>query len=104
MQVTAGEVQKGVHLSNRAPLVCQALKSRKFLEENDLVLERWDGPPSGMSTTVVFTYRLGSSPRQSDKRHDDPLMQLWGAGKAAFEKLGGGEAFLRRERGDFNAG
>src|ERR1035438_3427564 len=55
VRIVAGEVQKAVRLSNRVALVCQALKSHKFLEENHLVLEKWDGPPSGMSTTVIFT-------------------------------------------------
>jgi hypothetical protein len=57
VRVVAGEVQKGVHLSNRVSLVCQALKSHKFLAENHLLIEKWEGPPSGMSTTVTFTYR-----------------------------------------------
>ena len=80
IRIVAGDVQKAVRLSNRVSLVCQALKSHKFLDENHLVLEKWDGPPSGMSTTVAFTYRLA---------------------EGGFQSLGGGEAFIRKEREEF---
>ncbi len=66
VRVVAGEVQKAVHLSNRVSLVCQALKSHKFLTENRLLLEKSEGPPSGMSTTVAYTYRvLDDAPKPS---------------------------------------
>ncbi len=58
VRIVAGEVHKAVNLSNRVPLVCQALKSHKFLDENHLVLEKCEGPPSGMGTTVTLTYRV----------------------------------------------
>ena len=57
VRVVAGEVQKALGLRQRIPLVCEALKSRKFLEENHLLLEKLEGPPSGQSKTVTFTYR-----------------------------------------------
>jgi hypothetical protein len=102
VKIVAGDVQKAVRLSNRTPLVCQALKSHKFLNENHLVLEKWEGPPSGMSTTVTFTYRLvDTEPAKTSQPDDDPLMRLWGIGKEIFESLGGGEAFIRRERERF---
>ena len=100
--VIAGEVQKGVGLQNRVPLVCQALKSKKFLKENDLILEKVEGPPSGMSTTVKFTYRLAN--KQEAKPAESPilrLLELRGLGKEVFASLGGGEAYLRKEREDF---
>ncbi len=102
LSITAGDVQKAVHLSNRAPLVCQALKSNKFLDENGLVLEKWDGPPSGMSTTVVFTYRFKKSGGQETAPKEDwPFLRLRGIAKEVFSGLGGGEAFLRKEREQF---
>jgi 5-methylcytosine-specific restriction protein B len=58
VRIVAGDVQRAVNLSNRAALVCQALKSHKFLKENHLVLEKWEGPPGGVSTTVKAVYRL----------------------------------------------
>src|SRR5689334_22040965 len=58
VRIVVGAIHKGVGLNNRVPLVCQALKSHKFLRENHLVLEKMEGPPAGISTTVAFTYRL----------------------------------------------
>ena len=102
IRIVAGEVQKAVRLSNRVSLVCQALKSHKFLDENHLVLEKWEGPPSGMSTTVTFTYRLmddaGQTPNESAEW---AFQQLRGIGKDVFQSLGGGEAFIRKEREQF---
>ena len=100
--VVAGEVQRGVHLSNRVPLVCQALRSHKFLSENGLILEKWEGPQSGLSTTVTFTYRFRAhSAGRAVQPSEDPLMRLWGIGREVFQGLGGGEAFIRREREEF---
>src|ERR1035438_5260600 len=73
VRIVAGEVQKAVRLSNRVALVCQALKSHKFLDENHLVLEKWDGPPSGMSTTVIFTYRLTDKAGQPSSESAESL-------------------------------
>ncbi|MDX1983459.1 MAG: hypothetical protein SFV51_24520, partial [Bryobacteraceae bacterium] len=42
--VVAGEVHNELGLHGRVPLVCQALASKKLLEENNLVLERREGP------------------------------------------------------------
>src|SRR5664279_294015 len=102
IRIVAGEVQKAVQLSNRVSLVCQALKSHKFLDENRLVLEKWDGPPSGMSTTVIFTYRLTDQAGQTSSESAESLfLQLRGIGKDVFQSLGGGEAFIRKEREQF---
>jgi hypothetical protein len=105
VRIVAGDVQKAVRLVNRTALVCQALKSHKFLEENHLALEKWDGPPSGMSTTVTFTYRLaGQKPAAAQIPGESPLLQLWGIGKEVFQSLGGGEAFIRSEREQWGPG
>jgi len=45
-------------MSNRIAHVCAALKTPKFLEPNGLRLVETSGPPSGTSTTVVYTYEL----------------------------------------------
>ena len=100
--VAADEVQKGVRLSNRAPLVCQALRSRKFLQENQLELSRWEGPPSGVSTTVRFIYRLHENRAGAVELPLAQLAGLWGIGKEVFEELGGAEAFIRSEREQFH--
>lgn len=102
VQIVAGEVQKAVHLSNRIALVCAALKSKKFLSENRLELERRDGPPSGMSTTVVFTYRLLSTDPQAERSSfEAAFLKVRGVAKEAFQRLGGGEAFIKRQREHF---
>jgi hypothetical protein len=103
VRIVAGNVQKAVHLSNRVSLVCQALKSRKFLDENHLVLEKWEGPPSGMSTTVVFTYRLLNDDQNAPRpRPEWPFANLRGIAKEVFSSLGGGEAFIQQERERFH--
>jgi hypothetical protein len=104
VRIVAGEVQKAVRLTNRVPLVCQALKSTKFLTENHLILEKVEGPPSGMSTTVTFTYRiLDDGGRQNATEPEgDPFRRLRGVAKEVFRSLGGGEAFLRGEREQFH--
>ncbi len=98
VSVHVGEVHQKLGLKNQVPNVCQALSSRKFLLENSLVLEGRDGPPSGQSTTVVFTYRLGDAgpaPVHSD------FDKVRGIARAMFQSFGGGEAFLKAERASF---
>src|SRR5215831_17865833 len=56
--VNVGEVHKALGFTNRVPLVCAALKSKKFLEENGLRIVSVKGPPSGQSTTVTLTYKI----------------------------------------------
>jgi hypothetical protein len=105
ISVRAGDVHKALALKNRVPAVCQALESRTFLQENDLILEAKEGPPSGQSTTVVFTYRIANNDKSvAPETKFSGLMQLYGVGKEAFAKLGGGENFLRAERRAFAEG
>ena len=100
IRIRAGDVHKGLHWNNRVPSVCQALSSRRFLEENNLELIGKQGPPSGLSTTTVFTYQLKSKAISPDARMR-AFDALRGTGKEVFKSLGGGEEFLRRERADF---
>ena len=98
--INVGQVQKGVGLRNRVSLVCQALKSEKFLRAHGLKLISESGPPSGQSTTVTYTYEFID--RDEEPPAVDPWEALRGIGKEVFAALGGGEAFLRRERAEFN--
>jgi hypothetical protein len=102
VRIVAGEVHKALRLSNRVPTVCEALASGKFLEQNDLAIEQREGPPSGRSTTVTFVYRLKPE-RHSDTPHDPraPFLRLRGIAKDVFQSLGGGEAFIQKERERF---
>ncbi|MGA7157518.1 MAG: hypothetical protein WBY53_11755 [Acidobacteriaceae bacterium] len=95
-------VQNRVLPPNRLPLVCNALKSRKFLEDNNLQLEKVDGPPSGVSSTVVYTFSLnplrGSDKPSNTPQPPDTFLQLRGILKSTYKKLGGGEKFQKSQR------
>lgn len=99
--VHVGTVHKVLTLNNRIPLVCAALKSKKFLEENSLRLISKTGPPSGQSTTVTFTYEILDG-NGKDSAPTEPLLGLRGIAKDLFRALGGGEAFIREERKSFS--
>ena len=108
--INVGEVQKDSKLRNRVSLVCSALKSRKFLQANGLRLLSESGPPSGMSTTVTYTYEFiddkdlpgtmapGGSGRSTPQSKQAAWERLRGALKDVFAEYGGGEAYLRAER------
>lgn len=99
--VRAGDVHAALDLHNRIPQVCQALRSKKFLKENGIELERWEGPPSGNSTTVLFHYRFAAPAPENETAGGDWFSSVRGLGKEVFRSLGGGEAFLRAERAKF---
>ena len=96
VEILAGDVVRALGLRNRTPLVCQALAGRKFLEENGVELESAEGPPSGQGTRMSYTYRL--RPEAGKQGALAGLRSMIGVGKAAYQSLGGGETFLRRER------
>ncbi len=55
-----------------------------------------------MSTTVTFTYRLTDEAGQSPSKPTEwPFLRLRGIAKEVFQSLGGGEAFIRKEREEF---
>jgi hypothetical protein len=97
--VNVGAVHRALNLQNRVPLVCAALKSRKFLEEQGLRILATTGPPSGQSTTVTFTYEILAGVSRSSPIN--PLIGLRGIAKDVFKKLGGGEHFISTERSKF---
>jgi hypothetical protein len=100
VRIVAGEVHRALRLNNLVPAVCSALRGKRFLTDNNLRLEKTEGPPSGMSTTVVFTYHIeGTQPR--DKTSKSKFLQARGIAKEVFQALGGGEAFLKAERDQF---
>jgi len=98
--IIVGEVHKALHLDSRVPLVCQALKAKKFLRRNGLRLVGVSGPPSGQSTTVVLTYEFEhpEAPTQGNA-----LVNARGMARDVFRSLGGGEQFIRAERAAFAA-
>jgi len=117
VRIRAGDVHKAMKFANRPALVCQALRSNIFRRENNLVLIKDEGPPSGLSTSVVFTYRVAdahvparlptaaeTATSENPSKRFLGLLQLKGIGKELFASLGGGEAFLRSERKAFADG
>jgi hypothetical protein len=96
------------------PQVCSALRSKKFLRQLGLEIERVDGPPSKTSTTVVFHYRFrdeppgdqGGSGDESrtepgrERSPQDALARMRGLMREEFAAYGGGEAFLKWLRTD----
>jgi hypothetical protein len=107
VQIRAGDVHNAMKLHRQHPNVCQALESKIFLKDNNLILETKEGPQSGQSSTMVYTYQL---PQETSPLREDPpgtgqnllkLLDLKGIGKEVFASLGGGENFLRSERKAF---
>jgi hypothetical protein len=98
--VNVGAVHKALRFSNRVPLVCAALSSKKFLTEHGLRILSKTGPPSGQSTTVTFTYEI-IKPESQRAAADEAWQSLRGIGKDIYASFGGGEAYLKQERANF---
>ena len=100
LMINVGKVHAAMALRNRVPLVCQALKSDKFLKANGLKLISTVAPPSGQSTTVTYTYKFDDA-KLPTAPVQDPWTRLRGALKDIFSEFGGGEAYLQNERDNF---
>ena len=96
--VDVGNVHRELGFQNRIGLVCAALKSRKFLSENQVILKSVDGPP-GVAAALSLTYEFPEPVPASEP--ENPLWNLRGAGREIFRALGGGEEFIRKERESF---
>jgi hypothetical protein len=101
LSIRAGDVVRDLKLRGSTPAVCSALKTREFLQSNDLKLVDTRGPKSGQSTTVVYTYEFAGT-MQLAPPGEDSWSRLRGALKDVLADLGGGEAYLRAERSDFH--
>jgi len=100
--IRAGDVVQALQLSGRTPAVCSALKTHQFLKDNCLRLIETTGPKSGQSTTVTFTYEFVDD-KPLAQQEGDPWLKLRGTLKDVFAELGGGDAYLRKERSSFHA-
>ncbi|MFY9744890.1 MAG: hypothetical protein WBD98_21350 [Acidobacteriaceae bacterium] len=99
VRVKAGDVHRDLRWANRVPSVCTTLSTRKFQRTAGVELIAKEGPPSGQSTTVVFTYRLPAASGHSDEGgRPGRLDKLYGIASGIFRELGGGEKFVREER------
>jgi hypothetical protein len=96
------------------PQICTALKKQAFLRQHGIEIDHIEGPPSKMSPTVVFHYRVANPDRngatrekpaekkQSESGEEDPSARAYrlteklrGLLKEELAAYGGGEAFLR---------
>lgn len=101
------------------PQVCSALRKKEFLRSHGIEIESIDGPPSKMSTTVVYRYRLTNQPRrtgaltnaltESNVRSEQEDPDAWalrvtekirGLLKKEIAEIGGAEAFIRWVRSE----
>lgn len=91
-------------MSNRIAHVCTALKTPKFLEPNGLRLVETNGPPSGTSTTVVYTYEFldaassAALPASVGSSVFEKLLQMEGILEDVYKEIGGAERAIREER------
>jgi len=87
---------------NRFPIVCNALRSRRFAKENHLTLQEVKTPAaSGQSSTVSFVFKLEPIELgQSSGSINAPASfdSLRGILKRTYKQLGGAEAFHTAER------
>jgi hypothetical protein len=101
-------VEQKVLPPNRFPIICNALQSKRFFQENHVTLQEIQGlqsAPSGRSSTLTFVYKVEaipaapghSSPAPSSKSAD-AFANLRGILKHTYEQLDGAERFHRRER------
>jgi hypothetical protein len=103
--VRCGTIEKELGMSNRIAHVCTALKTPKFLEPNGLRLVETSGPPSGTSTTVVYTYEFLDNPvgaaspvAPGNSSIFEKLLQMEGILKDVYKEIGGAEEAIREER------
>jgi hypothetical protein len=101
--------------ANSTPLVCNALRSDKFLKKNGLEITGVDGPPSKLSTTVVVHYRAvgtaaGDRQASGEQGNEDGAARakrltegLRGLLKEELKEYGGAEGFVRWVRSDEDA-
>jgi hypothetical protein len=104
IRVVAGDVHTALGLRNRVPLVCNALRSRDLLTDSRVRIVEDEGPPSGQSTTVAITYEVLPQEREDlDKSNSwyERFLRLRGVARETFTALGGGEAFIKKERDNF---
>lgn len=108
--VRVGDVSKALGVSG-VNHVCAAIKSGKFSKTDGLRLIESKGPPSGVSTTVEYTYEfneqnesgpttqpIGRQPDPSSPSVYEELIKLTGILKDVYRELGGSEKFHRELR------
>jgi hypothetical protein len=103
VSIKSGDVVKGLNLKNKTPNVCTALRSKIFQDVYGVRLLGEQGPPSGMSTTVVFTYKLVNQARVNAATPESPSAfdRLRGIAKTLFKDPGDWERSIQSDRRKF---
>src|SRR5579863_3099182 len=65
--------------AGNTPQVCTALRKKEFLRDHGLEIEGIDGPPSKMSTTVVYRYRRADQRQRPARPAEPPATNAAGA-------------------------
>ena len=99
VRVVAGDLARDLNLMTRVPQVCSAMQTQRFLREQGLEIIKREGPPSGQGTTVAVTYKLNGAPAQDP---DGLWQSLRGIFREQLVEAGGADAWLQRERSEFD--
>jgi hypothetical protein len=95
------ELRESGFPAENTPQICTAIRSKKFLNENNLEIERIDGPPSGQSTTVVVYYRFrelknsGKPDETAAERAKRIIHESAGLLQPVISEFGSADALLR---------
>lgn len=129
LSIKAGDVLREAEKNpnfprSRTPMICKVLEGKKLLNENGLVIESVEGPPSRQSRTVVVHYRVNcegqpsksqssggkvNSSHRLDVPEDSAAWAKRVTGKMAgllkeeLAAYGGGDAFIKWVRSDGEA-
>lgn len=103
VRIKSGDIVKGLNLKNKTPNVCTALRSKIFQDVYGVRLLGEQGPPSGMSTTVVFTYNVVNQVQSKRPSSGSPSAfdRLRGIAKTAFKDVGDWERSIQEDRRNF---
>lgn len=92
-------VERKLLQPNRFPIVCNALRSKKFAQENSLELRETISPAaSGQSSTVSFVFSLKPETKTRPDSSGPTFDQLRGILQRSYRKLGGAQKFHSDER------
>jgi hypothetical protein len=110
----AGDIHRELGLRNRVPNVCQVMESKLLEKEARVKVSSRQGPQSGRGTTLTITYSVdlsvpspvtASGAALQTPRTEHPGVDLFyalrGLGVGLYDREGGGEEWLKRERESF---
>ncbi|MGO8719512.1 MAG: hypothetical protein ACLQMO_09875 [Acidobacteriaceae bacterium] len=103
VRIKSGDIVKALRLKNKTPNVCTALRSKIFQDVYGVQLLGEQGPPSGMSTTVVFTYRVlnRDQAKEIESGSSSRFDRLRGIAKTLFKDPGDWERSIQSDRRNF---